>query len=121
MEESKLHLSIEGENFEEIYSKVQQIKKLIDDLNYEFFCRNQQRRKITNKINVELKKELEKSQIEMEENRIDENNITISTSNEEIKMDDLVQSVINYLYDRFKKTGYISDEDVELFKLLYKD
>lgn len=70
MEESKLHLSIEGENFEEIYSKVQQIKKLIDDLNYEFFCRNQQRRKITNKINVELKKELEKSQIEMRENRI---------------------------------------------------
>ena len=57
----------------------------------------------------------------MEENRIDENSITISTSNEEIKMDDLVQSVINYLYDRFKKTGYISDEDVELFKLLYKD
>ena len=52
MEESKLHLSIEGDNFEEIYSKVQQIKKLI------------------NKINVELKKELEKSQIEMKENRI---------------------------------------------------
>lgn len=48
----------------------------------------------------------------------EENSIAISASNEEIKMDDLVQSVINYLYDRFKNIGYISDYDVELFKLL---
>lgn len=56
----------------------------------------------------------------MEENRIDENSITISASNEEIKMDDLVQLAINYLYDRFKNINYISAQDVELFKLLYR-
>lgn len=36
-------------------------------------------------------------------------------------MNDLVQSAINYLYDRFKNISYISAHDVELFKLLYKD
>ncbi len=61
-----------------------------------------------------------KGGIEMEENRIDENSITISASNEEIKMDDLVQLAINYLYDRFKNINYISAQDVELFKLLYR-
>lgn len=57
----------------------------------------------------------------MEEKRIEENSIAISASNEEIKMDDLVQLAINYLYDRFKNINYISPQDVELFKLLYKD
>lgn len=51
----------------------------------------------------------------------EENGITINILKDEIKMDDLVQSAINYLYDRFKNIGYISAHDVELFKLLYKD
>ena len=33
MEESKLHFSVEVKNFEEVCSKVQQIKQLIDELN----------------------------------------------------------------------------------------
>lgn len=33
MENSKLHFSVEVKNFEEVYSKVQQIKKLISELN----------------------------------------------------------------------------------------
>lgn len=33
MENSKLHFSVEVKNLEEIYSKVQQIKKLISEVN----------------------------------------------------------------------------------------
>ena len=33
MEESKLHFSVEVKNFEEVCSKAQQIKKLINELN----------------------------------------------------------------------------------------
>ena len=64
MEKSKLHLSIEGENFEEIYSKVQQIRKLINELNYEIFCRNQQIKKLINELNdIELDIELVPNEI----------------------------------------------------------
>ena len=33
MEENRLHFSVEVKNFEEVCSKVQQIKKLINELN----------------------------------------------------------------------------------------
>ena len=51
----------------------------------------------------------------------EENSITINISKEEIKMEDLVQSAINYLYDRLTKTKYITDDEVKLFEILYKD
>lgn len=49
------------------------------------------------------------------------NGITISLSKEEIKMEDLVQSAINYLYDRLTKEKHITDDEVKLFEILYKD
>lgn len=51
----------------------------------------------------------------------EENSITINISKEEIKMEDLVQSAINYLYDKFTKAKYITDGEVKLFEILYKD
>lgn len=118
MEENRFHYSVEVKNCEEVCIKIQQIKQLIDELN-----------------DIELNLDIvpnEIKNIEETAKRIgdknmkteikqEENDIAISASNEEIKMDDLVQSAINYLYDRFKNIGYISDYDVELFKLLYKD
>lgn len=51
----------------------------------------------------------------------EENGITIKVSKGKIKMEDLVQSAINYLYDRFTNKKYVTDDDVKLFEIIYKD
>lgn len=53
--------------------------------------------------------------------RQEENETNIKVSKEKIKMEDLVQSAINYLYDVFTNKNYVTDDDVKLFEIIYKD
>lgn len=50
-----------------------------------------------------------------------ENETNIKVSKKQIKMEDLVQSAINYLYDVFTNKNYVTDDDVKLFEIIYKD
>ncbi len=51
----------------------------------------------------------------------EKNETNIKVSKEKIKMEDLVQSAINYLYDVFTNKNYVTDDDVKLFEIIYKD
>lgn len=53
--------------------------------------------------------------------RQEENEINIKVLKKQIKMEDLVQSAINYLYDVFTNKNYVTDDDVKLFEIIYKD
>lgn len=53
--------------------------------------------------------------------RQEENETNIKVSKKQIKMEDLVQSAINYLYDVFTNKNYVTDDDVKLFEIIYKD
>lgn len=46
---------------------------------------------------------------------------TKEESKKQIKMEDLVQSAINYLYDVFTNKNYVTDDDIKLFEIIYKD
>ena len=53
--------------------------------------------------------------------RQEENETNITVSKKQIEMEDLVQSAINYLYDVFTNKNYVTDDDVKLFEIIYKD
>lgn len=53
--------------------------------------------------------------------RQEENETNIKVSKKQIKMEDLVQSAINYLYDVFTNKNYVTDDAVKLFEIIYKD
>lgn len=53
--------------------------------------------------------------------RQEENETNIKVLEKQIKMEDLVQSAINYLYDVFTNKNYVTDDDVKLFEIIYKD
>lgn len=53
--------------------------------------------------------------------RQEENETNIKALEKQIKMEDLVQSAINYLYDVFTNKNYVTDDDVKLFEIIYKD
>ncbi len=53
--------------------------------------------------------------------RQEENETNIKVSKKQIKMEDLVQSAINYLYDVFTNKNYVTDDDIKLFEIIYKD
>lgn len=53
--------------------------------------------------------------------RQEENETNIKVSKKQIEMEDLVQSAINYLYDVFTNKNYVTDDDVKLFEIIYKD
>lgn len=53
--------------------------------------------------------------------RQEENETNIKVLKKQIKMEDLVQSAINYLYDVFTNKNYVTDDDVKLFEIIYKD
>lgn len=51
----------------------------------------------------------------------EKNETNIKVSKEKIKMEDLVQSASDYLYDVFTNRNYLTDADVKLFEIIYKD
>lgn len=51
----------------------------------------------------------------------EKNETNIKVSKEKIKMEDLVQLASDYLYDVFKNRNYLTDADVKLFEIIYKD
>lgn len=53
--------------------------------------------------------------------RQEENETNIKVLKKQIEMEDLVQSAINYLYDVFTNKNYVTDDDVKLFEIIYKD
>lgn len=67
------------------------------------------------KINDEsLEVENQKSMI-----TVDNTGIHI-TNKEKIEMEDLIQAVINYLYEKVTNKHFITDNDVQLLEIIYK-
>lgn len=53
---------------------------------------------------------------------IDKEGVTLKPKQEENKtIEDIKQKAINYLYEKFTDRKFITEDDVKLFEILYKD
>lgn len=52
--------------------------------------------------------------------RKEENTGIHITNKEKIEMEDLIQAVINYLYEKVTNKHFITDNDVQLLEIIYK-